>query len=402
MATGAEEKELRDIVGILEKLIGSGGYRETLQIIVEKALALSGANRTCVIMRDKKEGLVIKAGCPRMAHGIDQPVTPEKGKNFLEGVMSGGSVVIVDSPKRDPRTAYMRELAETHDISLVMFFPLYYREESLGVLVLDFVGANKRVAKQIYRKIVLFSNLASVAIGSEYERGKHVAQVATMERLYGLGENTARIAHTFRNALAKIGGWSNLLLKEEFKHCPDPEALKREAARIIAFEIGELESLVNNVMDFASPKQLDIERIAINGFLRDEMKSFTLRTVGFEFDLDRRLEAVTIGIDRKLMSAVVSDLVRNAIEASASRIRFKTRFKLSDGVCSIRVKISNNGQTIESDMLECIFSPFVTTKSKGTGLGLANVRSIIVAHGGEITVESGAHLTAFTIVLPLA
>ena len=401
MTTGTEEKELRDIVGISEKLIGSGGYRETLQIIVEKALALSGANRTCVILRNKKGDLVIKAGCPRMAHGIDQSVAPGKGKNFLESVMSGGSVVIVDNPKRDQRTAYMRELAETHDISLVMFLPLYYREESLGVLVFDFVGANKRVAKQIYRKIVLFSNLASVAIGSEYERRRHASQVATMERLYGLGENTARIAHMFRNALLKIGGWSNLLLKERFTHCPDPEALKKEAARIIAFEIGELESLVNNVMDFASPKKLDIERIRINEFLRNEAKSFTLQSVGFEFDLDRRLEAVSVGIDRKLISAVVSDLVRNAIEASASRIRIKTRFKFGDGVRSIRIKVSNNGQRIESDMLESIFSPFVTTKTKGTGLGLANVRSIIVAHGGEITVESDDHLTAFTIVLSI-
>lgn len=93
-----------------------------------------------------------------------------------------------------------------------------------------------------------------------------------------------------------------------------------------------------------------------------------------------------------------SDLIRNAGEASASRILIKTKLKAKQR--EVMISATNDGKRINPYILKDIFSPFVTTKTDGTGFGLAIIQSIVKKHGGNIYVSSDDK-TEFTITLPL-
>ena len=100
----------------------------------------------------------------------------------------------------------------------------------------------------------------------------------------------------------------------------------------------------------------------------------------------------------KLKEALVN-LIKNAIEATEEN-------GLVSIVCSfflphLSIAITNTGATLEPEELKKIFTPFYTTKSGGTGLGLPTVHKIIAAHKGQLKVDSMDHKTTFTVILPI-
>jgi signal transduction histidine kinase len=101
----------------------------------------------------------------------------------------------------------------------------------------------------------------------------------------------------------------------------------------------------------------------------------------------------------------MANLVRNAVEACAEaqvvpRIRVEGR--VDRAAAALHLTIADNGPGVPSDLREKVFQPFFTTKSTGTGLGLALVQKIVVTHNGRITLsasEDGG--AAFHVALPL-
>ena len=144
---------IKDFVETAELLLASRGeYQKTLNVIVESALRISGADRACLIIKNKKEELIIKVGLPQYAHGIGQKITPDTGETFLRQVMSDESIVLVTNPCEDRRVAYMRELVMTYGISSILFLPLFFEGEPIGILVFDWVGSEK-FSKEALEKI---------------------------------------------------------------------------------------------------------------------------------------------------------------------------------------------------------------------------------------------------------
>ena len=125
--------------------------------------------------------------------------------------------------------------------------------------------------------------------------------------------------------------------------------------------------------------------------------------------VDFVVEVKDVELDRSVLDEIgdpIVHLLRNAIEACtpASIVpHLEIEGRVDDSQGTLRVTVSDNGPGIEPAMRERIFRPFFTTRSQGTGLGLALVQKIIVTHNGRITVgasESGG--AAFQIVLPLS
>jgi len=106
-----ERKKLSDIKDAFETaellLACRAEYQKTINVIVESALMISGADRACLIIRNKKDELIIKAGSPQNAHGIGDKITPETGEMFLRQVMSNKSIVLIANPSEDRRVSYM-------------------------------------------------------------------------------------------------------------------------------------------------------------------------------------------------------------------------------------------------------------------------------------------------------
>lgn len=386
-------------------LTSRGGYQKTINIIVESALRISGADRSCLIIENKKNELMIKAGLPLLAHGIDQAITHETGEKFLRHVMRDESVVLVTNPCEDPRISYMRGLVTACKISSILFLALRSEGDAIGVLVLDWVGG-KKISKDIFENIKLLGRLASTAIGMEYKGRRDQEKILQGEKLRVLGEHSSQVAHIIRNSLMIIGGFSGRLLKylsEEPKYSGtgfggDFVRSLRENAEIIDDESKKLERIVNDILTFTSFKKPVLEPHNINKFIEEEMSRTALTGLVPVLKLSKRLNGLNIAFDRDMLSVCMTDLIRYAAQASASKIVIKTKLKPKQK--EILISVIHNGKQIHPHVLKDLFSPFVTSEIDGSGLGLANAQSIVMRHGGDITVLSG-DTTEFRITLPL-
>jgi signal transduction histidine kinase len=397
---------IKDIIETAELLLASRGqYQKTINLIFESALRISDAHRACLIIKNKKGELIIKKGVPQHAHGIGQKITPNTGETFLKQVMSDESIVLVTNPCEDSRVAYMREMVMTYGISSMLFLPLFFKDESIGILVFDLVNREK-LSKETFENIKLLGRLASIAIGMEYKGQKDQEKILQDEKMRTLGESSSRVAHTIRNSLTIIGGFSGRLLKRLLKESKygepkiDSELVETlwGSAKVINDESKKLERIINDVLIFTSFKKPVLKPHSINKFIKEEISRVS-NGVKPGFNLDKQLNRVNTAFDRDMISICMQDLMRNAAEASASRILVKTKLKPKQR--EIVISVINNGKGISPQLIKDIFSPFMTTKMDGTGLGLANVQSIVGSHGGNISVSSDDDATEFKIILPL-
>jgi len=320
--------------------------------------------------------------------------------------MSNESALLVTNPSEDSRISYMRELVVMHGISSILFLPLFFEGEAVGIIVFDWT-AGRKFSREVTKKIKLLGRLASRAIGMEYKGRRDHERILQDEKLRVLGEYSSQVAHIIRNSLVVIGGFSERVLKclskeaESKKSTVHSDLIKNlwENVKIIDSESRKLERIVNDVLTYASLKKPVLETHSINEFLKEELSSIAPGGPEPILKLSKRLDGMNMAFDKKMLSICIADLVRYAAETSASKILIKTKLKPKQK--ELVISVLNNGKRINPPIVKEIFSPFVTTEINGTGLGLANVQSIIRSHGGNICVVSG-DMTEFRITLPLA
>lgn len=120
-----------------------------------------------------------------------------------------------------------------------------------------------------------------------------------------------------------------------------------------------------------------------------------------DFSVDFFQPKIKIYADEKMLSQVLINLLKNAIQAFTQQANKKIHIEVYPKETTLFIKITDNGCGIPSNLIEDIFIPFFTTKTNGTGIGLSLSRQIIRMHGGELSVISQPyHKTSFTISLP--
>jgi len=220
----------------------------------------------------------------------------------------------------------------------------------------------------------------------------------------------AMLAHEIKNPLSGIRGAAQLL---EQSVAADELPL----ARLIREETDRIVGLIDRVEVFGDDRPLERDPINIHVVL-DRVKllarSGIARGITFFEEYDPSLPPVHGNRDQLVQ--VFLNLVKNAAEALAHtqkpEIRISTAFRPGiriavQGVTQrislpLEIVIEDNGPGIPGELLPNLFDPFVTTKSTGSGLGLALVAKIIGHHGGVIDSESRPGRTRFRILLPVA
>jgi signal transduction histidine kinase len=212
-----------------------------------------------------------------------------------------------------------------------------------------------------------------------------------------VGELTAGIAHEFRNGLATIHGYARLfdLNAIPVAYHPHLQGIRQETQAL-----GEV---VTNFLNFARPQQLMLSPIDVRSIAEraaDELRGEARAHGG---DVTVRGEFPIIEGDDVLLRQAFSNLLRNAVEACVEASRppqVVIEGRLEPG--QVRVVVEDNGPGIAPQDRERIFQPFVTTRGRGTGLGLALVQKIIVTHNGRIQVASAPTGGAsFQVILPV-
>jgi two-component system sensor histidine kinase HydH len=228
------------------------------------------------------------------------------------------------------------------------------------------------------------------------ELEKSNREKARLERLSALGEMSMTVAHEVKNPLNAIRGAVSYL-KENF----EGEVLN-EFLSIIEQETKRLNEIVTEYLVFSKPAPLKLGNADLNKAIIDMVnlvrQEATEKNVEIATNLDTAVKPFFF--DLQQIKQALLNLLVNALDAThpGDTIRISTGARES----MVDVIIQDNGQGIGKEILPEIFKPFYTTKTRGSGLGLACVERIIRDHQGDISVlsETGKG-TEFIISLPV-
>jgi signal transduction histidine kinase len=216
------------------------------------------------------------------------------------------------------------------------------------------------------------------------------------EQLAAVGQLAAGVAHEVRNPLTGIK-----FLIESALRMTNPVPLTGEDLRLIRQEIVRIERTVQGLLDFArmpppdrQPHDLRVLVAEATALARSRAERKPVETCVTLPD-----EPVPLSADRDQMLSLLTNLLFNAIDATPLGGRVSVRVALEPS--GIIVEVTDTGPGIDPSVVARLFTPFVTTKPTGTGLGLTVARRVARDHGGTLTAANGLEGGAcFTLTLP--
>lgn len=216
--------------------------------------------------------------------------------------------------------------------------------------------------------------------------------------LTALGTMSAALAHEIRNPLGAMKGLTQLV-QEDLPKDHGAQALMQT----VVGEAERLEALVSDLLSFARPRQPSLNEFDYAHLLRDvkTMLEPKLQEADKSLELTVRPEPFMIHSDEHGLRQVLLNTLLNAVDFTPRGGKIILRARREEGGRTIVTEIDDSGPGIGDRDPEELFEPFVTTKTKGTGLGLAVSRRIVEGLGGTIRLDNlGAAGARCTIRLP--
>ena len=236
---------------------------------------------------------------------------------------------------------------------------------------------------------------------AEQERENLRSQLLQSQKMETMGTLATGIVHDFNNMLQVIFGYSDMLLAHMNKGDPGYEGLQK-----ILRTSQDAADLVQRIRIFGRKAVMNLVPLDLNHQV-DEVTKLLSHTIPKMIDIEIHLtkDPVIIKADSSQIAQMVMNLAVNANEAmpQGGRLSIQTEnIVLDDDYCRphvgvkpgphVMLTVSDTGRGIDKSLMERIFDPFYSTKTrdyhKGTGLGLSVVQGIVQQHGGHITVES--------------
>lgn len=243
-------------------------------------------------------------------------------------------------------------------------------------------------------------SLAFNAMLDSLERSRQAVEAANQEMarrnlLAEMGKFSMMIAHEIKNPLGIIKSSFDVMRRDPTD--PTNETL----ISYIEEEIQRMNHLIEDFLSFARPAQPSFRVVDTHQMLKDGLDRFSRRKEAAHAAIRTEIPdgSCLSYLDPDLCMRAIDNILKNALEASSGKGEVEVWAECREAAW--QVAISDRGGGIPEDMLEKIFDPFVTTRTKGTGLGLAYSAQVVQAHGGRLYArnreEGGA---CFTIELP--
>jgi nitrogen fixation/metabolism regulation signal transduction histidine kinase len=222
-----------------------------------------------------------------------------------------------------------------------------------------------------------------------------ISEIVSAQRAQAWGEVARRLAHEIKNPLTPIQlSAERLELKLVDKLEPTEQTLLHKSVKTIVDQVDAMKRLVNEFRDYARLPAAELKPIDINALVQDVMHLYeTSASVPVQLELDARCTPV-MG-DAQQLRQVIHNLLQNAQDASeqaaqesgqpSGAITLRTQLQASGRV---RLSVLDQGSGFAEPILKRAFEPYVTTKSKGTGLGLAVVKKIADEHGSRVDISN--------------
>ncbi|MCK4339137.1 MAG: tetratricopeptide repeat protein [Candidatus Cloacimonetes bacterium] len=205
------------------------------------------------------------------------------------------------------------------------------------------------------------------------------------ERLAGVGELAAGIAHEIRNPLGNISAAAQFCLS---KYKADKQL--KQYLEIILRNSEDADKVIKELIDFANPREISIKLEDIGKVIDSVIKHLHAVSIAHKVQIIKKFskKLKRILLDEKWLEMVFSNFIINALEAmpDGGNLTITAQSEPKDN--EIVVTFSDTGIGITKENLVKIFDPFFTTKKDGIGLGLCLAHQIIEAHNGKIHIES--------------
>jgi signal transduction histidine kinase len=207
------------------------------------------------------------------------------------------------------------------------------------------------------------------------------AERVDQERLTVLGEAAGVVAHEVRNPLGAIINAVAVLKREPL----GPTGTM--AAEMLVEEATRLEVMVRDLLDVVRPLEPRPRPLDLGELARRTVVQFQERrqSEGVRWEVDEEAELPLVEADETLLQMALENLVRHAVDSSPQG--GLVRVGLARAPAGVRLSVEDEGPGVSQADAPRLFEPFFTTRTNGTGLGLAVVRRVVVAHGGTVQVS---------------
>ncbi|MGE5633531.1 MAG: MASE3 domain-containing protein [Caulobacteraceae bacterium] len=231
------------------------------------------------------------------------------------------------------------------------------------------------------------------------ESAKEQERAMQREKMALIGHMAAGLVHEIKNPLASIKGLCQLILsKAKHEKITDYAAVMENA-------VDDINKIVSDFLQFSRPTVGELEKTNINDLLRslEIIVSTNAYKNGVMTQFCYCMPDKPILLNKQQIKNVILSMVDNAIDAMNGAI--DPRLIISTDYYEMRneihLSIKDNGMGMTEEQLANVGTPFYTTKSKGTGLGISICKNIISEHGGSLKIESSlGEGSVFTIILP--
>ena len=275
-------------------------------------------------------------------------------------------------------------------------------------LAIKFHGTTLEALGQKFLKtnVLILGGLSLVLTVGIWLTYRNVTKEMALARLKS--DFVANVSHELRTPLSLIRLYAETL---EMGRLTSPEKFQ-EYFRIIRKESERLSALINNILDFsrieAGKKEYNFRETNLAELVRNTLESyrFQIEQKGFAFEEHIEGDLPPVRVDREAIARSLLNLVNNALKYSNEKKYLGVNLYRADGL--LKLEVVDHGIGIPRSDQPKIFEKFyrvghpLVHNTKGSGLGLALVRHVVQAHGGQVWVESAPGKgSKFTIALPL-
>jgi len=266
------------------------------------------------------------------------------------------------------------------------------REGALGVTV-EVTGDD-----EIGQLARTFNQMSSEVERSAAEiKNLHDKEMLRASQLATVGELASGIAHEIKNPMAGISSGLDLLERESLHDHRVDDLLAQ-----VRQQLRRMETAVGDLLRFARPREPQLVRVDPADVVDRALGLIGSQAdaTGVSVEYGRGEDPVTIMVDPEQLTQAIVNLGLNAIQAMAAGGRMSVALMRQDG--DVRIVVADTGGGIPPEMVEEVFRPFVTTKHRGTGLGLPITRGIVERNGGRMEIDSElGRGSRFAVVFPV-
>ena len=271
-----------------------------------------------------------------------------------------------------------------------------FKQASLRLVILILIGFMMLAYSISMQNVKLLQKEKDKITEEVYELQANLRQ---KEKLSVIGELAAGVAHKIRNPLNAIS-MTMQRLKSEFKVKQD-QTEYNSLIKVLRKEINHISKIINQFLEFSKPPSITKSKTNLNKIINNVLELYKrkIEKKGIELNWYPEKE-ITVQIDGDKIKQCLINLLENAADATSKN--GKINIYLNKNEQNAILKIEDTGKGIKDADLKKIFNLYFTTKTNGTGIGLAEVYRIIDEHEGKIEVDSSPEQgTTFTIKLPI-